>query len=439
MVRDRFFVQKKAKKPIVDEEIESEESDGEKSDYHSCNDASDLSDKEDSNQKRLRLAKEYLDKLQRKEDDSMTGAKQEDHEIISARLKNDQLEQTGKLFRDIASKLSLDPEISPKVALKGHSKSITQAILTSNGKFIYTSAKDGCIIKWDATSFEKLHTFPRADKLDGKSSKKDNNHFDSVFALAVSSDSKFLASGGKDRKINIYSVESNALLKTFFHHKDFITGLVFRRGSNELFSSSMDRSVKLWNIEGMTYVETLFGHQEGILDVDSSVKERCISVGGRDRSLHLFKILDESQLVFRVDDGRFGSLNCCRMIDEDNFVCSSECGALIIFNSSKKKPIFILDNAHGDNSGICSLGKIILSNVIISGSASGNIRIWKVSVKKDSLSLLVEFQIKGFPNSISTSYDGSMLAIACGKEPKLGRWEKRSDFTNATFLFRLIK
>ena len=372
----------------------------------------------------------------------MVGARQEDHEIISSRLKNDQLEQAGKLFRNIASKVSTNPDISPLATIKGHAKSITQAILTPNEKFLFTSAKDGEIIKWDAKTFEKIHTIPRTKKLPkkGKSAAKQNsNHFDSIFALAVSSDSKYLASGGKDKQVNIYSVDSNALLKTFYHHKDSITGLVFRRGSSELFSASMDRSLKLWNIDGMTYVETLFGHQEGILDVDCSVKERCISVGGRDRSLHLFKILDESQLVFRVDDGTYGSLNGCRMIDEEHFVCSTECGSLIIFSSSKKKPLFLLDDAHADGSGICSLGKVPLSNVVVSGSASGNIRVWRVSDRKDSLALVTEFSVRGFPNSLTTSYDGALLAVGCGKEPKLGRWEKRSDFVNATFLFRLTE
>ena len=366
------------------------------------------------------------------------GTKQADHEIISARLKSDQLEQEGKLFRDVASKLS---SVSPSnfILLKGHSKCVTSVVFTSNGNYLFTASKDGTILKWDSKTCTKVHQFNRSPggKKGQKEKEKFTCHSDSIFSLAISSNSKYLASGGKDKKINIYSVDSNELIKSFFHHKDSITGLVFRRGHEELFSSSMDRSVKLWNIAEMTYVESLFGHQEGILDLDCSVKERCISVGGRDRSLHLFKILDESQLVFRIDDGKYGSLNCCKMIDDEHFVCSTECSSLLLFSISKKKPVFEVKNAHEDGSMICSIGKIVFSNVIITGSTSGNIRIWEVGERRDSLALNQQFSINGFPNCISASYDGSLIAIAAGREPRLGRWDKRTDFVNGTFLIRL--
>ena len=345
MARDRFFLQKKSKRSVKDEEIESADSDKEISDYQSCDDdvASNVSDgedaKESSGQKRLRLAKEYLERLQATKDDFFVGAKQEDHEILSARLKSDQMEQEGRLFRDQISRIG-PVEVSKATLLKGHSKCVTAVSFPSQGTHLYTASKDGSIIKWDTKTLKKIHTFERVKKTSRKGQSQAYYHSDAIYSLAVSSDSKFLASGGKDRMINIYSVDSNELVRSFFHHKDSITGLVFRKGQqNELFSSSKDRSVRLWKVDNMTYVESLFGHQEGILDLDSLMKERCISVGGRDRSLHLFKVLDQAQLVFRIDDGKYGSLNCCKMIDEEHFVCSTECGALLIFSISKRKPI----------------------------------------------------------------------------------------------------
>jgi len=74
--------------------------------------------------------------------------------------------------------------------------------------------------------------------------------------------------------------------------------LVFRRNSHQLFSSSQDRSVKIWNIDEMAYVETLFGHQEPIQSIDALMRERCVTAGGRDGSMRLWKIVEESHLVF---------------------------------------------------------------------------------------------------------------------------------------------
>lgn len=52
----------------------------------------------------------------------------------------------------------------------------------------------------------------------------------------------------------------------------------------------------------MAYVETLFGHQDVITAVDSmgGSRERCLSTGHRDRTVRLWKIIEESQLVFRA-------------------------------------------------------------------------------------------------------------------------------------------
>ena len=41
-----------------------------------------------------------------------------------------------------------------------------------------------------------------------------------------------------------------------------------------------------------------FGHQDKILGIDSLNKERCLTCGARDRTLRLWKIVEESQLVF---------------------------------------------------------------------------------------------------------------------------------------------
>jgi len=105
----------------------------------------------------------------------------------------------------------------------------------------------------------------------------------------------------------------------------------------------------------MGYVETLFGHQDRILDLDALLSETAISVGGRDKTARFWKIVDESQLVFRggargrvrelLEGGglegldeedklpaeaekRFieGSLDCCALVDESTFLTGGDSG-----------------------------------------------------------------------------------------------------------------
>lgn len=48
-------------------------------------------------------------------------------------------------------------------------------------------------------------------------------HTDEILALALSSDGKFLASGGRDRRIGVWGADKGAWLRSFGGHRDAIS------------------------------------------------------------------------------------------------------------------------------------------------------------------------------------------------------------------------
>lgn len=129
---------------------------------------------------------------------------------------------------------------------------------------------------------------------------------------------------------------------------------------------------------------------------DSFLKERCVTVAGRDKSLHLYKVVDQSQLIFRVEGTlpNVGSIDCVRMLDEEHFVCGTDNGTLLIFHIAKKKPVFVRENAHEDGGAeISALSSVSQSDIVVSGSASGSIRVWQLDEKKTSLTLKAQIKI----------------------------------------------
>ena len=94
----------------------------------------------------------------------------------------------------------------------------------------------------------------------------------------------------------------------------------------------------------MSYVETLYGHQEAIMGVDSFVKERALTAGGTDASCRVWKIVEESQLVFNA--GSSASLDCLAFINEDFWVTGSDEGGLALWTVGKKKPLTQFTKAH---------------------------------------------------------------------------------------------
>ena len=257
-----------------DEELSSlSESSGSENEEEAYN-KSDVEEEETALEKKMRLAKNYLEELQKlkEEEDS-----DNDKDFIGQKLKEDHLDQTGKLQRRVADNCML-PKSDMIRTLKGFRKSLVCIVISEDGKFLFATSKDCAITKWCLKTFKKIVTVKGGKKLG-------HSHSDHILCLALSSDSKFLASGGKDNLIIIWHPERLSKAHIFKGHRGPVTGLVFRRNSHQLFSTSADRTAKVWDLEVMGYVETLFGHQDGIQSCDSLNKERCITAGGRDGSV----------------------------------------------------------------------------------------------------------------------------------------------------------
>lgn len=75
----------------------------------------------------------------------------------------------------------------------------------------------------------------------------------------------------------------------------------------------------------MGFVDTMYGHVCAVQQIDMLSKGRVLACGGMDRSLRLFKVAEESQLIFNGMDENF-SIDTLSMINEDHFVSGAADG-----------------------------------------------------------------------------------------------------------------
>jgi ribosomal RNA-processing protein 9 len=189
---------------------------------------------------------------------------------------------------------------------------------------------------------------------------------------------------GADKKVYAHDFRSGKAATPFVGHRAAITSLAFRCNTRQLFSGSHDRTVKVWNMDEMCYIETLYGHHSEVLGLDSLNQERALSVGS-DRTLRLWKVVDETQLIFR---GHEASIDCVSMTNEEIFVSGSQDGSVAVWSVRKKKPIASRPRAHGlggcdvanslDN-WISSVAAMRFTDVFASGSCDGVVRLWQAS------------------------------------------------------------
>ena len=427
------------KKAGWDEDIDSDDVDDNDKESGSESLDESIDKRETAEQKRRRLAKEYLASLEKEksssdedEDDannlnSSGIVTSSNNRTISDRLRKNRLEAGGRYFRDLstsASRNSNSIEMSPRHTLGGHDLSVTSVALSNDESFAISGSKDNGVFLWNVETQQRQVLKPKWCRGTHPDKQASNGE---ILSVAISSDGRYVVSGGRDNVIRVFDARAaQAEVKVMSGHRDAITSLAFRRDSYSLFSASLDRCVKHWDLSEMGYLETLFGHQDGVTAVDCWTKERPISASS-DRTCRLWKVVDESHLVFR---GHKSSADSVQLLTEDTFLTGGQEGALHLWKETQKKPIVSVASAHGLETGtnipnwISSVASVKMSNLAASGSNDGFVRLWNAGASMDSkarqLQEIAAVPVEGFANAIAMS--SRLLVVGTGREHRWGRW-----------------
>jgi ribosomal RNA-processing protein 9 len=417
-------------------------------------------------EKRLRLAERYLENIRNEvQDDGGFDAAEIDKDLIAERLKEDVAETKGKIYRSIADQLDFE-EAAHVFGRSGLQKAVTGCALRL--PYAWIVSKDLTVEKWEVQD-PKVYNSKAADRRTnitparkpkrllwrkGNKNKKGDKdflgHTGELISIAVSDSGRFLATGDRHARLIIWDAETLTPKRLFTRHRDAVTSLSFRRGTEQLFSGGADRAVLVWSAPEAAYIETLHGHEDAVIGVAGGLdptQETCVSVGARDRSARLWKVVEENQLVFRsggtarqkgmdkLRKGRFGanvdkhndtdgaingedeviayaegSMECVALLDASLFVTGSDNGGLSLWSVQRKKPLFTVPIAHGRDlpippeemsanidaaaSGkggprlpryITAIATVPFADLILTASWDGWIRAWRVGEDKRTI------------------------------------------------------
>ncbi|CAK5044849.1 unnamed protein product [Meloidogyne enterolobii] len=488
-IRKGKFLQQKGKneRKIEDEEIPSDDEGEEKSVDLNQNTEENLNEieqteendtqYEDNQTLTFREAKKLVESIE------ISSASQDldDFEGITEPLESQQKRKeelkSVQAHQKIADSIKIDEKNS--FSYRPHKLSPICVCFSHSGNFIVSCSKDGSIIKYD------LKKRCRVGVLSSILSKNKNNlklkcshvanenlHRGRVLCCEISPNDQFLVTGGSDNLIKIWDFEKLVFIKDFDGHRGPVNSLRFRQkcDSIELFSASTDRSIIVWNMDEMGLMNRLYGHQDVIEQLDILQWPRVLSCGGMDKSCRLFKVIEESHLVFNGFTDCI-SIDCVALINEEHFISGSADGSLYIWSMSRKKPVFVKRKAHGfhlmpqiQNSNneidvdlmkdlntrkanksvgeprwICSVAALPYTDLVASGSSDGFLRLWRVGQDWKSLDQIAQFNVPGFINDIRFSYNGCYIVCAVGQEHKRGRWWTLKEAKNRIMVIYLQK
>ncbi|DAA75262.1 TPA_exp: Uncharacterized protein A8136_2013 [Trichophyton benhamiae CBS 112371] len=429
-----------------DESISGSDSEGdERSEVSAGSEDESLSgsdEDETAAERRLRLAEQYLHNVREEVDEVGFDAAEIDRDLIAERLKEDVDESKGRAYRLVASTLSLSAASHSYFRADTN----TTTAIAIHYPYVYTTSKDMTLIKWELStppttsctqngntqSSRPLRKKPKKLKWakglrPSRDGRERQGHVSEILTVAVSPSGQFVATGGADNRLIIWDADTLTPLKTFTQHRDSVSSLAFTQrissssSGEQLFSASYDRTIKTWSLspDAHAYVETLFGHQDHVLGVASMITDQCVSVGSRDRTARLWKVIDETQLVFRAggmskaSQYSINSTDCVAALPPAHFVTGSDSGAISLWSIHKKKPLHTIYEAHGldplpppeklssetdvnaqaaktanvrqSPRWITALATVPGTDIVLSGSWDGWIRVWGVSEDKRRL------------------------------------------------------
>jgi len=416
----------KSKKPRKDEDLDDEITSEEDEEYlkgknKEIETVEEEDDDETAQEKKVRLAKQYLKELQEQKAGEDSGV--DEDESVGQLLREEVLEAAGKLHKKVADTLKQpQPDSLRILKCKQQKLPITCVVISTDNKYIFSASKDCSIVKYNLVTGEKVGVLPGGLK---GTEETHIGHTSHIYALAISSDGMFLASGDKKGHINIWNAETLAYIKRFKKHRNAISGLAFRTSTHTLYSASHDRLVMVWNLDALAFVENFGGHQDAITGIDALTRESCITCGGRDQSVIVYVIVEDKQLRFT---GHQNSIDGVKLINDKCFITFGQDGSICLWSTIKKKPHVTLKECHGlqqnsEANWITAVATYTNSDLIASGSMDGYVRLWKVDTESyRTIEPLFAVPVKGVVNSLAFSDDGKNLVVGAGQEHKLGRW-----------------
>lgn len=159
--------------------------------------------------------------------------------------------------------------------LDAHEGPVTGAVFSPDGKRAVTTSDDKTAIIWDVATARVLH------RLTG--------HGHKVMAATVSADGKLLATGSWDKTVRLWEMNTGEQVKVI-EQSSPVNDVAFVHGGDWIAAGGHDGKVSLWSIADASLQGMLEGHLQGITKMAAAPGGDRLLTASIDRTLRLWDV-----------------------------------------------------------------------------------------------------------------------------------------------------
>jgi serine/threonine protein kinase len=134
-------------------------------------------------------------------------------------------------------------------------------------------------------------------------------HNDATQAVAYITTDKGprLASGGADKAVNLWNLDTLDRIRSYKGHRDLITALSFSPNGKLLVSASLDGNIRVWSTSSNRLLRRLYGHRGRVGALSFSPDSKTLASSGADGQLRIWDL--NRARTLRTITGHAGSVN----------------------------------------------------------------------------------------------------------------------------------
>lgn len=240
-------------------------------------------------------------------------------------------------------------------------------------------------------------------------------HPDGVTCVALSPDSRLVATGCEDSGVRIWDISSGQMVHMLVGHESPITGVAFSPDGSMIVACAFDADALLWNVLNGQVIHVFEAQKYGLRDVTFSPDGKYVAATSYDRAIRVWDVATGEMIAVLV--GSAGWIEGLAFSPDSKQIAISSSTGILIWDIDSERIVATL-RSHKIEYGASGFDKIEHWSIVFSPdgksllSASQNgLYTWNIEQQEGSTSPFNYFATKCDVSGAAFSLNGRKIAL----------------------------